>query len=285
MSKLVSMKEMLHQAQKGHYAVPMFDIHNMETMQVIAQAAMELRSPLIIAATPSTVKYAGIDYMVALARVVAAKTDLPIALHMDHFTDVDFIKDCVRAGFTSAMIDASALPYEENVRITKEIVDFCHARDVTVEAELGRLVGIEDNISVDAENAAYTDPADAVRFVADTEVDCLAVAIGTAHGLYHGTPKLDFDRLVEIRKVVSVPLVMHGASDVPDEMVRKSVELGMCKVNVSTDLKIPFSTALKAYFKEHPDATDPRKYMPPAKEAMLAATKHKIEVFGSANKY
>ena len=183
------------------------------------------------------------------------------------------------------MIDASHLPFEENISLTKEVVNYCHRYDVSVESELGKLVGIEDDIEVSEEDAIYTNPSDAVKFVAGTGVDCLAVAIGTAHGLYKGTPKLDFERLQEIRKVVSIPLVLHGASDVPDELIKKAIDLGICKVNVSTDLKIPFAAAVRDYFLANPSANDPRKYMEPGKAAMLKATKHKIEVFGSNNKY
>ena len=188
------------------------------------------------------------------------------------------------AGCRSVMIDASRLPYEENVAKVKQVVAFAHTCGASVEAELGKLVGQEDDLVVADADSAYTNPDDAVRYVADTGIDSLAVAIGTAHGLYKGRPKLDFERLKEIRSRVDIPLVLHGASDVPDELVQKAISLGICKVNVATDLKIPFSNAVKAFFKEHTEANDPRKYVAPGKEAMKAIVRHKIEVCGSQNR-
>lgn len=282
---ILSTRQMLLDAQAGHYAVPAFNIHNMETLQVVADTAKEMRSPLIIAVTPSTIAYARDEYVVAMAEVASDDTTTPLAIHLDHFEDIGKIKHAIDAGFKSSMIDASKLPFEENIAKTKEVVAYAHHYDATVEAELGKLVGQEDDLVVNDADGAYTNPDDAVKFVEATGVDSLAVAIGTAHGLYKGTPHLDFDRLTAIRKKVSIPLVLHGASDVPDELVKKAISLGICKVNVATDLKIPFSNAVKEYFKENPDANDPRKYMTPGKEAMKAIVKHKIEVCGSANRY
>ncbi len=282
---ILSTRQMLLDAQAGHYAVPAFNIHNLETLQVVADTAKEMHSPLIIAVTPSTIKYARDEYVVAMAKVASENTTTPLAIHLDHFEDIPSIKRAVDVGFKSTMIDASKLPYEENVAKTKEVVAYAHHYDATVEAELGKLVGAEDDLVVDDKDGAYTNPDDAVRFVEATGIDSLAVAIGTAHGLYKGKPKLDFERLQQIRAKVSIPLVLHGASDVPDELVQKAISLGICKVNVATDLKIPFSNAVKKYFKENPDANDPRKYMTPGKEAMAAIVKHKIEVCGSANRY
>ncbi len=282
---ILSTRQMLLDAQAGHYAVPAFNIHNLETLQVVADTAKEMHSPLIIAVTPSTIKYARDEYVVAMAKVASENTTTPLAIHLDHFEDIPSIKRAVDVGFKSTMIDASKLPYEENVAKTKEVVAYAHHYDATVEAELGKLVGAEDDLVVDDKDGAYTNPDDAVRFVKATGIDSLAVAIGTAHGLYKGKPKLDFERLQQIRAKVSIPLVLHGASDVPDELVQKAISLGICKVNVATDLKIPFSNAVKKYFKENPDANDPRKYMTPGKEAMATIVKHKIEVCGSANRY
>ncbi len=282
---ILSTRQMLLDAQAGHYAVPAFNIHNLETLQVVADTAKEMHSPLIIAVTPSTIKYARDEYVVAMAKVASENTTTPLAIHLDHFEDIPSIKRAVDVGFKSTMIDASKLPYEENVAKTKEVVAYAHHYDATVEAELGKLVGAEDDLVVDDKDGAYTNPDDAVRFVEATGIDSLAVAIGTAHGLYKGKPKLDFERLQQIRAKVSIPLVLHGASDVPDDLVQKAISLGICKVNVATDLKIPFSNAVKEYFKENPDANDPRKYMTPGKEAMAAIVKHKIEVCGSANRY
>lgn len=284
--KLLSTREMLLKAQREGYAVPAFNIHNLETLQVVAETAMEMRSPVIIAGTPSTIEdYAGPDYIKAMAEVAAEKYDIPIAIHLDHFEDVQAIKRDIDIGFKSCMIDASKHEFEKNIAIVKDVVDYAHKFDVTVEAELGKLGGREDDVVVDEKDALYTNPNDAVEFVNRTGVDSLAIAIGTAHGLYKGEPKLDFERLKEIRSKVTVPLVLHGASDVPDELVKKAISLGICKVNVATDLKIPFSDAVKEFFNEHPKENDPRKYMTPGKEAMKKIVKHKIEVCGSANRY
>ncbi|MBS5987158.1 tagatose bisphosphate family class II aldolase [Clostridium sp.] len=281
---ILSTRQMLLNAQRDGYAVPAFNIHNLETLQVVVDTAVEMRSPVIIAGTPSTIEYAGAEYINAMAEVAAHKYDIPIAIHLDHFEDVDAIKRNIDIGFKSCMIDASKLEFEKNIAKVKEVVAYAHKFDATVEAELGKLGGQEDDLIVDEKDAMYTNPNDAAEFVKRTGIDSLAVAIGTAHGLYKGEPKLDFERLKEIRSKVEVPLVLHGASDVPDELVMKAISLGICKVNVATDLKIPFSGALKEYFNEHPEANDPRKYMTPGKEAMKKIVEHKIQVCGSANR-
>ena len=279
--KLHNTKKMLLDAQAGHYAVPAFNIHNLEALSTVVETAAEMCSPVIIAATPSTVAYAGKDYLIALVGTAMEKYDIPMSFHLDHHEDVADIEDTVAAGCRSVMIDASKLPYEENVKKVQQVVAFSHTCHATVEAELGRLVGQEDNVVVTDADKAYTNPDDAVRYVEETGIDSLAVAIGTAHGLYKGRPKLDFDRLKEIRSRVSVPLVLHGASDVPDELVEKAISLGITKVNIATDLKIPFANAVKEFFKEHPEANDPRKYMTPGKQAMKEVVIHKIKVCGS----
>ncbi len=283
---ILSTREMLLKAQREGYAVPAFNIHNMETLQVVAETAMEMKSPVIIAGTPSTIEdYAGPDYIKAMAEVAANKYDVPIAIHLDHFEDVDAIKRDINIGFKSCMIDASKKPFEENIAIVKDVVEYAHRYDAVVEAELGKLGGREDDLVVDEKDTRYTNPDDAAEFVNKTNVDSLAIAIGTAHGLYKGEPKLDFERLKEIRSKVSIPLVLHGASDVPDELVKEAISLGICKVNVATDLKIPFANAVKKFFNENSKENDPRKYMTPGKEAMKEIVKHKIEVCGSANRY
>ncbi|MCY6960575.1 tagatose bisphosphate family class II aldolase [Clostridium brassicae] len=284
MKDIVSTKEMLLKAQKEGYAVPAFNIHNLETVQVVVETAAEMRSPVILAGTPSTIKYAGADYLISIASTAARKYDIPIAIHLDHFEDVSLIKNYIDLGFRSSMIDASHEPFEKNIETVKEVVEYAHKSGATVEAELGRLGGQEDDLVVDEKDTMYTNPQSAKEFVERTGIDSLAVAIGTAHGLYKGEPKLDFNRLKEIRELVDVPLVLHGASDVPDELVQKAISLGICKVNVATDLKIPFANAVKNYFLEHPDANDPRKYMVPGKEAMKAIVMHKINVCGSKNR-
>lgn len=283
---ILSTREMLLKAQREGYAVPAFNIHNMETLQVVAETAMEMKSPVIIAGTPSTIEdYAGPDYIKAMAEVAANKYDVPIAIHLDHFEDVDAIKRDIDIGFKSCMIDASKKPFEENIAIVKDVVEYAHRYDAVVEAEIGKLGGREDDLVVDEKDTRYTNPDDAAEFVNKTNVDSLAIAIGTAHGLYKGEPKLDFERLKEIRSKVSIPLVLHGASDVPDELVKEAISLGICKVNVATDLKIPFANAVKKFFNENSKESDPRKYMTPGKEAMKEIVKHKIEVCGSANRY
>lgn len=282
---ILSTRQMLLNAQRDGYAVPAFNIHNLETLQGVVDTAVEMRSPVIIAGTPSTIEYAGAEYIHAMAEVAAHKYDIPIAIHLDHFEDVEAIKRNIDIGFKSCMIDASKLEYEKNSAKVKEVVDYAHKFDATVEAELGKLGGQEDDLIVDEKDAMYTNPNDVAEFVKRTGIDSLAVAIGTAHGLYKGEPKLDFERLKEIRSKVEVPLVLHGASDVSDELVMKAISLGICKVNVATDLKIPFSGALKEYFNEHPEANDPRKYMTPGKEAMKKIVEHKIQVCGSVNRY
>ncbi|MGL4106967.1 tagatose bisphosphate family class II aldolase [Clostridium sp. LP20] len=282
---ILSTRQMLLNAQRDGYAVPAFNIHNLETLQVVVDTAVQMGSPVIIAGTPSTIEYAGAEYINAMAEVAAKKYNIPIAIHLDHFEDIEAIKKNIEIGFKSCMIDASKFEFEKNIAKVKEVVDYAHNLDVTVEAELGKLGGQEDDLVVDAKDAMYTNPKDAEEFVKRTGIDSLAVAIGTAHGLYKGAANLDFERLKEIREKVDIPLVLHGASDVPDELVMKAISLGICKVNVATDLKIPFSGALKEYFNEHPDANDPRKYMTPGKEAMKVIVEHKIRVCGSANRY
>lgn len=284
MGKILSSRQMLRNAQAERYAVPAFNIHNLETLQVVADTAREMRSPVMIAVTPSTIEYAGSAYVVAMAQIAASRTDTPLAIHLDHFEEIDRIKAAIDDGFLSCMIDASKDAFEENIAKVKEVVDYAHRFDATVEAELGKLGGVEDDLVVDEKDSMYTDPEDAARFAEAAGIDSLAVAIGTAHGLYKGEPKLDFARLEEIRRRVSVPLVLHGASDVPDELVKRAISLGICKVNVATDLKIPFSQAIKDHFAAHPDESDPRKYLTPAKEAMRAVVRHKIEVCGSQNR-
>lgn len=284
MNKLTSTKNMLESAMQGGYAIPAFNIHNLETIQVVLETAAELKSPVILAGTPSTIDYAGDKYIKAIAEAAVRDLEIPLAIHLDHFEEFELIKKHIDAGFTSCMIDASHLSFEDNIAAVKEVVEYAHRFDVTVEAELGRLVGVEDDLEVDSSLGAYTDPDLAAEFVERTGIDSLAIAIGTCHGLYKGTPELDFERLVEIKNKVNVPLVLHGASDVPDELVEKAISLGISKVNVATDLKIPFSDAVKEYFIANPTANDPRKYMTPGKEAMKEVVKHKILVCGSNNR-
>ena len=278
-------KEILLKAQKEGYAVPAFNCHNLETIQVIVETANEMRSPVIIAGTPGTFDYAGRDYIQAIVEVASKKYNIPIVLHLDHHTDSNSIKESLELGTKSVMIDASHHSYEDNIKIVKEVTEMAHKYGATVEAELGMLGGQEDDLVVDEKDSKYTNPAQAVDFVKKTGIDSLAVAIGTAHGLYKEEPKLDFERLAEIRAVVDIPLVLHGASGVPEEQVRKAISLGITKVNIATELKIPFSDNLRKYLVEHPEANDPRKYMTDAKKAMAEVVKSKILMCMSENRY
>lgn len=279
---LISTKDMLLKAQREGYAVPAFNVHNLETVQVIAETAAQMQSPVIMAGTPGTFSYAGTGYMVAICREAARLHNLPFALHLDHHEDPADIETKVQAGIRSAMIDGSHFPFEQNIEVVSRVVKFCHRYNVSVEAELGRLGGQEDDLVVDAKDSFFTDPDAAVEYAKRTNIDSLAVAIGSAHGLYKGEPHLDFERLEKIKRVVDIPLVLHGASGIPEHMVRRSIELGICKVNVATELKIAFADAVKAYFIEHADANDPRKYMEPGKAAMKKVVEEKIRICGSA---
>jgi tagatose 1,6-diphosphate aldolase GatY/KbaY len=281
---IISTKYLLQDAQAKGYAVPAFNIHNAETIQAILEVCSELRSPVILAGTPGTFKHIALEEIFALCNAYSNSYDMPLALHLDHHESLDDIRRKVNAGVRSAMIDGSHSPFDDNVKLVKSVVDFCHQNDCSVEAELGRLGGVEDDMSVDAESAFLTDPQEARRFVELTGVDSLAVAIGTAHGLYTHRPKIDFKRLAEIREVVDIPLVLHGASDVPDEYVRRTIELGVCKVNVATELKIAFAAAVKEWFAENPDGNDPRYYMRVGMNAMKEIVRNKIAVCGSAGK-
>lgn len=281
---IISTKNMLQKAQQQGYAVPAFNIHNLETMQVVVEAAAEMRSPVILAGTPGTYLYAGTANVVAIVQQLAAEYRIPLAVHLDHHETLLDIENKVNAGIRSAMIDGSHLPFAENIALVQQVTEYCHRYDVSVEAELGRLGGVEDGISVDARDARYTSPEQAEEFVRATSIDSLAVAIGTAHGLYHGTPELDFTRLEQIRDRVSVPLVLHGASGLPDSDIQQAIRLGVCKVNVATELKIAFSDALKQHLAQHPQANDPRHYMQPAKMAMKEVVKKVIQVCGCEGK-
>ncbi|EAP1213484.1 tagatose-bisphosphate aldolase subunit KbaY [Salmonella enterica] len=281
---IISTKYLLRDARAKGYAVPAFNIHNAETIQAILEVCSEMKSPVILAGTPGTFKHIALEEIYALCNAYSGSFGIPLALHLDHHESLDDIRHKVNAGVRSAMIDGSHFPFEENVKLVKSVVDFCHSRDCSVEAELGRLGGVEDDMSVDAENAFLTDPQEARRFVELTGVDSLAVAIGTAHGLYIKTPQIDFQRLAEIREVVDIPLVLHGASDVPDEYVRRTIELGVCKVNVATELKIAFATAVKKWFTENPEGNDPRYYMRVGMDAMKEVVRSKITICNSYEK-
>ncbi len=280
---LVTTEQLLLDAQKEGYAVGAFNVENMEMVQAVVAAAEELQAPVIMQTTPSTVKYAALDYFYANAKVAAERASVPVVIHLDHGSSFGLAMQALRAGYTSIMIDGSHGRFEENIALSKAVADACHPSGVPVEAELGKVGGKEDDLE-GGEGNPYTDPQEAKTFVEKTGIDSLAVAIGTAHGVYKGTPKLDVERLSQIRKVVSVPLVLHGTSGVPDDSVKECIRRGICKVNYATDLRIAFSKGVKAYLKENPEAFDPKKYNAVGREEVKQYVMGKIRVCGSEGK-
>ena len=280
---LVTTKQMLLEAHKNGYAVGAFNVENMEMVQAVVSAAEELKSPVIMQTTPGTLKYADLEYFYANAKTAAQKANVPVAIHLDHGNSFELAMKALRVGYTSIMIDGSHDTFEQNIAVSKAVADACHPSGVPVEAELGKVGGKEDDLE-GGENNPYTDPQQAKEFVEKTGIDFLAVAIGTAHGVYKGIPKLDVSRLSEIRKVVSIPLVLHGTSGVPDEMVQECIKRGICKVNYATDLRIAFSKGVKAVLNENPDTIDPKKYNAQGREKVKQYVISKMKVCGSVNK-
>jgi tagatose 1,6-diphosphate aldolase GatY/KbaY len=278
---LVSSKEMIDDAYQNHYAIPAFAAHNLEILKAICDRADRLGSPILIQTTPGTLKYLGVDRAVSMVKASAEKTKIPIALHLDHGDSFETAMKCLRAGFTSVMIDGSHLPFEENMKLVRRVVEAAKPMGVPVEAELGTIGGVEDDLEVDEADALLTDPVMAKVFVEQTGIDFFAPAFGTAHGLYKKEPDLRFDLLEEIRKGVGIPIVMHGASGVPDESLKRALHYGVAKVNFSTELKEVFVKELKTYLLAHPKENDPRKYFMPAMEAVSDIVEQKIEVLGS----
>lgn len=254
----VTSEKMLLDAQKGGYAVGAFNVENMEMVMAVIAAAEELRAPLMLQTTPSTVKYAGLDLYLANVKTAAERASVPVCMHLDHGDSFDLAMRALRTGYSSIMIDGSHSVFEENIAVTKAVVDACRPSGIPVEAELGKVGGKEDDL--DGGNGGYTDPQEAKEFAERTGISSLAVAIGTAHGVYKGEPKLDLDRLAEIRKVVSVPLVLHGASGLSEEAVVESIRRGICKVNFATELRIAYTDGVKEFLAANPDAFDPKKY-------------------------
>jgi fructose-bisphosphate aldolase, class II len=305
---LISTKELFAKAYRENYAVGAFNINNMELIQGITEAIAEEHAPLILQVSAGARKYARQEYLLKLADAAMQLTGINIVLHLDHGEDFEICKACVDGGFTSVMIDGSKYPFEENIRLTKQVVDYAHSKGIVVEGELGRLKGVEDNISVTERDAIFTDPAEAEKFVELTGVDSLAIAIGTSHGAYKfkSEPKLDFERLQKIQaRLPGYPLVLHGASSVPydlvdicnayggkipgargvpEEMISQAVKMAICKVNIDTDLRLAMTGAIRKYFAEHPEGFDPRSYLGPARDAVKALVKHKIHVLGCAGK-
>lgn len=280
----VSLKDLMQAAEAGKYAVGAFNCNNMEIIQAIITAAELEKSPVIVQASQGAIKYAGLAYIVAMTRVAAEAASVPVCLHLDHGTSFEQVMQCIRQGFSSVMIDGSKLPLEENIELTNRVLAVARAVGVSVEAELGRIGGTEDNVSVSEREAFFTDPEEAKYFVDKTEVDALAVAVGTAHGRYKGVPKLDFPRLQKIRELTGVPLVLHGSSGVPDEAIREAVALGVRKINIDTNIREAFVKGLREALAKDPEEIDPRKILGPAKEEMIAVIREKIRLFGSSGK-
>lgn len=280
---IISGRTMLKKAQQEGYAVPAFNIHNLETLQVVVETAAELRSPLIVAGTPGTFSYAGVGNIVAIAAELAKSWNHP-PRYISIIMKTGRHQNESRRRGTLGHDRRVAFPFADNIALVKSVVDYCHRYDVSVEAELGRLGGQEDDLIVDGKDALYTHPEQAREFVEKTGIDSLAIAIGTAHGLYTAEPKLDFERLTEIRQRVDVPLVLHGASGLPTRDITRAISLGICKVNVATELKIAFSGALKNYLTQHAEASDPRHYMIPAKAAMKEVVRKVIADCGCEGK-
>lgn len=306
---LVNTKEMFKKAYDGGYAIGAFNVNNMEIIQGITEACQELNAPVILQVSAGARKYANHTYLVKLVEAAVKETNIPIALHLDHGDSFELCKSCIDGGFTSVMIDGSHLPYEENVALAKKVADYAHKFNVTVEAELGRLAGIEDAVNVSSEDASYTDPAQVQDFVERTGVDSLAIAIGTSHGAYKfkpgQKPQLRFDILKEVSdRLPGFPIVLHGASSVipefveminkyggdmpdaigiPEDMLRESAKMAVCKINVDSDLRLAMTGTIRKYFAENPSHFDPRQYLGPARNAIKELVKHKIETVLGCN--
>jgi ketose-bisphosphate aldolase len=282
---LVTLKEILMKTQKDGYAVGGFNFNGYEDAQGMVNGAAEKHSPIILMASMSSCKYIGLKQVVGMVRGMAEAVNIPVCLHLDHATDIEYIKTAIKEGFTSVMIDASALDYESNIRDSGAVVKFAKNYRCSVEAELGKVGGKEDQIKVDDRTATFTDPADVPRFVDETGIDALAIAFGSVHGFYKSEPKLDFDRLEKILALTNCPLVLHGGTGIPENDFRKCVKMGMGKINVGTEFKKAFSDTIRRMCAELPESQfDPKKYMQPVKDICAEIVKGKIDIFGSANK-
>ena len=306
---LVSTKEMFEKAYAGGYAIGAFNVNDMEIIQGIVDAAKVEQAPLILQVSAGARKYAKPVYLTKLVEAALLDTDLPIALHLDHGDDFEICKDCIDSGFTSVMIDGSKHPFEKNVELTARVVEYAHKHGVVVEGELGRLAGVEDDVNVSEKDALFTDPDEAAEFVRLTGVDSLAIAIGTSHGAYKfkGTPYLDFERLQRVGELLpNFPIVLHGASSVPqafvekcnsfggaipgaqgvpEEMLRKAATMAVCKINIDTDLRLAMTASIREVLVNNSAEFDPRKYLGPGREAIQAMVQHKIKnVLGCSNK-
>jgi len=305
---MISSKELFEKALSGGYAVGAFNVNNMEIIQGITEAVKEANAPLILQFSAGARKYAKHVYLMHLVQAAIEDTGIDIVLHLDHGEDFEICKSCVDGGFTSVMIDGSKHPLDENIRLTKEVVDYAHSKGVVVEGELGRLKGVEDNISVSEKEAILTDAEEAERFIKETGCDSLAIAIGTSHGAYKfkSEPKLYFDRLEEIQsRVGDFPLVLHGASSVlpelvkicneyggklpgalgvPEDAITKAAGMNVCKVNIDTDLRLAMTSSIRKAFDENPENFDPRNYLGPARDAIKEVVRHKLQILGCVDK-
>ncbi|ABO51678.1 fructose-bisphosphate aldolase [Desulforamulus reducens MI-1] len=281
---LVPVKELLARAEEGKYAVGAFNVNNMEIVQAILAAAEAERAPVIMQASQGAIKYAGIQYIHGLALIAASQSTVPIALHLDHGTSFEQCMQCIRVGFTSVMIDGSKLPLEENIALTNKVIEVARATGVSVEAELGKIGGTEDDIHVDERDAFFTDPEEARYFVEKTGVDALAISIGTAHGQYKGVPKLDFARLEKIAGMIDTPIVLHGSSGVPTEAIQEAIRLGVRKVNIDTNIREAFTGGCRQALENNAKEIDPRKVLAPAREAATQVIREKIRAFGSSGR-
>jgi fructose-bisphosphate aldolase class II len=305
---LVTSNELFKRALAGNYAIGAFNVNNMEIIQGIIEGASEEEAPVILQFSAGARKYARHEYLSKLVEAALETCDLPLVLHLDHGEDFEICKACIDGGFTSVMLDGSRFPFEENIAKTRKVVDYAHPRGVTVEAELGKLAGVEDNVSVSEKDAIFTNPDQALEFVEKSGCDSLAVAIGTSHGAYKfkGEPRLDFERLEEIQgRLPNFPLVLHGASSVlpdlvkecndfggeilgscgvPEEMIGRASKMNVCKVNIDTDIRLAITGAIRRFLAEKPENFDPRKYLGPAREAIKAVVKRKIGILGCAGK-
>jgi ketose-bisphosphate aldolases len=280
---LVTSNELLRNAQNKGYAVGAFNVENMEMVMAVLAAAEEMQSPVIMQTTPSTVKYAGLDYYLAIVKAAAMRTTVPVVLHLDHGNSFELAMKAYRTGYTSIMIDGSKLSFEENIALTEVVTRACHSGGIPIEGELGKVGGKEDDLENEDDNP-YTNPQEVKEFVQRTKVDSLAVGIGTAHGVYKGTPNVNVNCLSEIHAVVDIPLVLHGTSGVPDEQVQECIKRGICKVNYATDLRIAYTKGVKAYMEANAEEIDPKKYSTAGMEEVKKYVMQKMKVIGSAGK-
>jgi len=302
---LLTNKQLQSKAEKGHYAVGAFNVYDMESVQAVVKAAELENSPAIIATTEGAIEYAGHEFLAMLIKLAASKSKMPFSMHLDHGKDMDIIKNCIKLGYTSVMIDASRFDFNKNIETTRKVVAMAHKKGVSVEAELGTIGGVEDSVS--AKQIILTDPRDAKEFAEKTGCDTLAVAIGTSHGAYKfpGESRLDIQRLIELKKVIKVPLVLHGASGIPDSILQKArlfgailgdahgvpdsdikaaVANGISKVNIDSDLRLTFDASVREVLKTKPEEFDPRKILGPARDQMTEIVRYKMKLFGSSGK-